>query len=356
MAMTDPNERGLVKRWSTKDAEVIKRPSEGAPGEAILRFSDRYSVYDFGPLPDIIPGKGAASCAMAVRSFELLADAGVPTHFVERVSETALRVRFFALPSTAAGPSRNAVVPLQVVYRNALPRESSVHRRLADRQLAPDAVPPVAGDGTDGRLSRCMVEFTTKLEAKDRFITAEEAAAVGKVTPQQLEAIGQLCRRVNDALAAHSDAVGLDLVDGKAEFAVGADGAPLVIDHVGTPDENRFYFRGMPACKELLRFLHPDLRQRVLDLVAAEVPRSRWPAPPRLAQSVIEAMAAVYAALAALWTRGRPRDAEDLAQALNALAAANPPFEALRERTGFASESASAPRVASPSETATEPR
>lgn len=63
-----------MKRWSTKDAEVVQAPAEGRPGEAIIHFSDRYSVYDFGPLPEEVPGKGAASCAMAVRSFGLLAD------------------------------------------------------------------------------------------------------------------------------------------------------------------------------------------------------------------------------------------------------------------------------------------
>src|SRR3954451_20723432 len=57
-----------VKRWSTKDLQVLRPAAPGVPGDGLFTFTDRYSVYDFGVMPEEIPGKGTASCAMAVKS------------------------------------------------------------------------------------------------------------------------------------------------------------------------------------------------------------------------------------------------------------------------------------------------
>jgi len=98
-----------------------------------MRFTDRYSVFDYGVLADEIPGKGTASCAMAVRSFALFEKAGLRTHFLEQVADDAIRVQLLDVDTDGGkgptGPGRT--VPLQVIYRLALPRESSVHRRAA---------------------------------------------------------------------------------------------------------------------------------------------------------------------------------------------------------------------------------
>ncbi|MQS11321.1 phosphoribosylaminoimidazolesuccinocarboxamide synthase [Streptomyces kaniharaensis] len=332
-----------MKRWSTKDLEILRPPADGRPGDGILTFTDRYSVYDFGVMPDEIPGKGIASATMAVHSFGLLAAAGVPTHFVEQVSERSLRIRLLEIDflgkSAATGPA--GMIPLQVVYRNALPRESSVHRRTAAGTLDPALVPPYAPSGAPW-LAAPMVEFTTKFEDTDRFVTAEEAALVGRVTPADLAGIADLTRTVAGVLTAHADAVGLRLADGKAEYGFDEHRRPLLIDHVGTPDENRFYFRGTPVCKELLRLLHPGLRDQVQESVRNGTPRSQWPRPERLSDRLVTATAEVYQALTALWTGGRP----DTPQPEKRLTAAVTEFHAslpapqLLERVGLVGASA----------------
>ncbi|GAA4873886.1 phosphoribosylaminoimidazolesuccinocarboxamide synthase [Kitasatospora terrestris] len=295
-----------MKRWSTKDLEILRPPADGRPGDGILTFTDRYSVYDFGVMPDEIPGKGTASATMAVHSFGLLAAAGIPTHFVEQVAENALRIRLLEIDFLGRyGPTGPAgMIPLQVVYRNALPRESSVHRRTAAGTLDPALVPPYAADGAPW-LASTMVEFTTKFEETDRFVTAEEAALVGRVTPGALAGIAELTRTVAGVLTAHADRVGLRLADGKAEYGFDEHRQPLLIDHVGTPDENRFYFRGTPVCKELLRLLHPELRGQVQELVRLGTPRSQWQRPEPLGERLVAATAEVYRALTALWLGGR---------------------------------------------------
>ncbi|WP_372441656.1 phosphoribosylaminoimidazolesuccinocarboxamide synthase [Lentzea nigeriaca] len=289
-----------MKQWSTKDLTVVRPPAHGKPGEGIMRFSDRYSVFDYGVLADRIPGKGAASCAMAVRSFALFEKAGVRTHFLEQVADDAIRIQLLDIDTDGSkgptGPGRT--VPLQVIYRLALPRESSVHRRARQGTLDASTVPPYREAPW---LATPMVEFTTKYEETDRFVSRAEAARVGAVSDSDLAELAGLAERVAEVLDEHCQDVGLTLVDGKAEFGYDGDRQPILIDHAGTPDENRFYFRGVPVCKELLRYLHPGLREVVQDLVARRVPREDWPVQPNLDPELVAAAAAVYAELAAVW-------------------------------------------------------
>nr|AVW82920.1 SAICAR synthetase [Nocardia interforma ATCC 21072] len=268
-----------------------------------MRFSDRYSVFDFGVLGDLIPGKGAASCAMAVHSFALFEKAGVRTHFLEQVADDAIRIQLLDIDTDGSkGPTGSGrTIPLQVIYRLALPRESSVHRRAKQGVLDASTVPPY---GEAPWLATPMVEFTTKYEETDRFIGRAEAARVGAVSGDDLLEIAGLAERVAEVLEAHCRSVGLTLVDGKAEFGYDGDRRPILIDHAGTPDENRFYFGGVPVCKELLRYLHPGLREVVQGLIRDGVPRADWPVQPRLKPELVEATSAVYAELAAVWTGG----------------------------------------------------
>lgn len=291
-----------MKRWSTKDLEVVRPPKNGRPGEAILTFTDRYSVYDFGVLPDRIPGKGKASCAMAVKSFELFEAAGMRHHFLEQVTADSIRIELLDIDYAGTkGPTgTGCMIPLQVVYRHALPRESSVHRRVASNRLAAAEVPPYAV-GRAPWLSRPMVEFTSKYEETDRFLTRAIATEVGRVTEADLTRLADLAEQVASVLRSHCVAVGLTMVDGKAEFGFDGGRRPILIDHAGTPDENRFYFNDVPVCKELLRYLHPGLREQVQRDIASGLPRERWQPPPRLSAELVAATAAVYDALAATW-------------------------------------------------------
>lgn len=228
------------------------------------------------------------------------------------------------------------MIPLQVVYRNALPRESSVHRRVAAGQLDPALVPPFAPAGAPW-LAAPMVEFTSKFEETDRFVTVQEAAGVGRVTAADLDRIAELTRTVAGVLTAHASRIGLRLADGKGEYGFDEDRRPLLIDHVGTPDENRFYFGGTPVCKELLRLLHPGLRELVQESVRSGVPRAEWPQPEPLSQELVAATAEVYRTLAALWTAD-PADAarqeEQLTTAVKEFHAAVP-TPRLLERIGL---------------------
>ena len=69
---------------SVKDLKVIEKPTPDKMGVGRFHFSDRYSVFDWGEMPDHIDGKGAALCLMGAYSFEWL-DAGCYISSLEMV-------------------------------------------------------------------------------------------------------------------------------------------------------------------------------------------------------------------------------------------------------------------------------
>ncbi|MCN0177305.1 phosphoribosylaminoimidazolesuccinocarboxamide synthase [Salinispora arenicola] len=319
-----------MKQWSTKDLHVLEPATGGRAGDAVLTFTDRYSVFDHGVMPDLIPGKGRATCAMAVLSFGLFERAGITTHFVEQVAEDAIRIRLLGLDLTGSrrtGPAQ--LIPLQIVYRRQLRPESSVHRRVATGAVDPASIPPMEPE--TGRLDPVMVEFTSKFEETDRFLDPAAATRVGHISPADLTGLTEQARRVCAAVDEHCVRVGLTLVDGKTEYGFDEHGDLMLVDHAGTPDENRFYFEDTPVCKELLRALYPELRERVQGWVRDGLPRSRWPRPQPLGPDLVAAVAEVYAAVAQVWVTGASAARARLSAAVKTYLAGCPSVEPQRE-------------------------
>ncbi len=79
---------------SVKDLEVTKRPTKHKMGVGRFHFSDRYSVFDWGEMPDLIDGKGEALCMMGAYCFERLEELGIKTHYRGLIDNNARVVRF----------------------------------------------------------------------------------------------------------------------------------------------------------------------------------------------------------------------------------------------------------------------
>lgn len=262
---------------SVKDLEILEAPTPDRMGRGRFVFSDRYSVFDWGEMPDRIAAKGAALCLTAAWFFERLEAEGVPTHYVgvvedgrpKRLAElrgpscvmevrlvNVLRpvVRDGRYDYAAFVPGlRNVLVPLEAIYRNRLPEGSSVFRRLAKGETTPEELGlpgmPVPGQA----LEPPLVDFSTKLEVTDRYLRREEARRIsgldGSVFDLLVRTVRQVERTVTEAVAA----LGLVNEDGKMEFGVDADGGLMLVDVVGTPDECRFTLDGVPVGKEVCR-------------------------------------------------------------------------------------------------------
>jgi phosphoribosylaminoimidazole-succinocarboxamide synthase len=272
---------------SVKEFRVETAPGGGDLGRGAFVFTDAYSVFDWGQMPDTIPNKGASLCAMGAANFEALEDAGVPTHYrgvyangsvtpldgvVDPPREMAIDLvpvpelphdgRAYDYDAFHGAAGDSYLVPLEIVFRNTVPVGSSLRSRAepGDVGLDLDAWPEGAVD-----LPEPVVEFSTKFEESDRYLDREEADRIaGAASIDDLEAVA---RAVNDLVTERAAAADLTHEDGKIECLYHR-GEVRVADVVGTFDENRFAYAGQEVSKEVVRQYHKRTQSEWVEAVA----------------------------------------------------------------------------------------
>jgi phosphoribosylaminoimidazole-succinocarboxamide synthase len=267
---------------SVKDLEIITKPTKTGLGVGRFHFSDRYSVFDWGEMPDKIEGKGAALCMMGAYCFERLEEKGIKTHYrglITEKGETAtvkelkqptnimeislvnvFKPRAFTEGSkleydysTVTPSLTNYLIPLEIIYRNGLPEGSSIFKRLEQgaitiQDLGLDHYPK-PGE----RLAKPVFDVSTKLEEKDRYLTWEKAQKIGGLTPEDIEDVKTLLLNVNKMITQIALKADLENEDGKIELAFDPNRRLMVVDVVGTLDECRFTYNGLHVSKEIAR-------------------------------------------------------------------------------------------------------
>ncbi|ELY60565.1 phosphoribosylaminoimidazole-succinocarboxamide synthase [Natronococcus amylolyticus DSM 10524] len=273
---------------SVKEFHIEEKATDDSLGEGSFVFTDDYSVFDWGKMPDQIPDKGASLCTMGAFNFELLEEAGVPTHYrgvvengeVRSLEEASRPPWQMAIDLTqtpklpnegleydydsyheAAG--ENFLIPLEIVFRNRVPIGSSLRRRTepADHGLELEEWPDEPVD-----LPEPVVEFTTKYEESDRQLDRAEADVIaGKADLDELEDLALEVNRVITEQAAETELVHQD---GKIECLY-YKGDVGVADVVGTFDENRFSYGATQLSKEVLRQYHKRTQPEWVQAVEA---------------------------------------------------------------------------------------
>ena len=267
---------------SVKDLEVIKKPTKDAMGVGRFHFSDRYSIFDWGEMPDFIDGKGEALCMMGAYCFERLEERSVRTHYRGLVDKSGKVVRFDELeqPSSVMEISlvnayrpkayvqdgklkydygvytpelRNFLIPLEIIYRNGLPEGSSIFKRLEQglvtiEELGLDHYPK-AGE----KLGKPIFDVSTKLEEGDRYVSWAEAQRIAGLTDGELDEVKALLLEVDGLISELAGRAGLVNEDGKIELAFDPSRRLMVVDVVGTLDECRFTYDGLHVSKEIAR-------------------------------------------------------------------------------------------------------
>jgi phosphoribosylaminoimidazole-succinocarboxamide synthase len=267
---------------SVKDLEVIKKPTHNAMGVGRFHFSDRYSVFDWGEMPDQILGKGAALCLMGAYCFEKLEETGVKTHYRGLVDKTGRLVTFKEVhqPTSTMEVSlvnvyepeahvvqgkveydysmytltlKNCLIPLEIIYRNGLPEGSSVFKRLEQGKITLQDLgfdhTPKPGE----RFKKPIFDVSTKLEETDRYVTWEEAKKIAGLTNIELIAVKAVLAKVNDVITEMACHAKLENEDGKIEIALDSQRILMVVDVIGTLDECRFTYDGVHVSKEIAR-------------------------------------------------------------------------------------------------------
>jgi phosphoribosylaminoimidazole-succinocarboxamide synthase len=334
---------------SVKDLRVESDPTRDALGRGVFEFSDRYSVFDWGEMPDSIPGKGASLCTMGAFNFELLETEGVPTHYrgvrtpdgdtvdladapeaptemvvgLTQVPKLPFRDEEYDYDDYHEAAGENYLVPLEVVFRNSVPVGSSLRTRCD-----PVDVGLGASEWPDGPvdLPDTVVEFSTKYEEQDRYLSKPEADRIaGAASVAELDA---LARRVNEVVTERAAETGFVHEDGKIECLY-VDGEIRVADVAGTFDENRFRFEEREVSKEAVRQFYKRTDPEWVDAVktakreADERGVADWralceAAPDPLPGEILRAAADLYAAGANRYTSHDWFDAPPLGDALDA--------------------------------------
>lgn len=313
--------------YTTKSLQIIKPPTATKEGVGIFEYTDDYTVFFYGRMPDPIPGKGEALAKMAAFNFEMAQEAGVPTHFRRFIAPNKIEFDLVPIVDPATTPltpdAVNYLVPLQVLVRNALPQGSSVHRRLAAGTLAPTDIGLSSTPALGQQLERPTIEYATMLEEPKQFIAAPQAQHLAGLSDDQFQAMHDTTVTVNELITRHARALGLTHSDANFEYLVAGDGRIVLADSPGTPDGSRFLFNGVHCGKQILRNWYSDhgLEPPVKQWVADGVPRSRWTTPASLPPDFIPVMSDLYQVLSRAWTGERSGNTADLPAAVQAVRA-----------------------------------
>jgi phosphoribosylaminoimidazole-succinocarboxamide synthase len=147
----------------------------------------------------------------------------------------------------------NFLIPLEIIYRNSLPENSSVFRRLKNGLIKPEDLGldhyPIPGE----RLAKPIFDVSTKLEKKDRYITWKEAQRIAGLSDWEVDQLENLLLKINHTITEIASKALLVNEDGKVEFAFDPERKLMVVDVVGTLDECRFTFKGLHISKEIAR-------------------------------------------------------------------------------------------------------
>ena len=336
---------------SVKEFRVAQEPTGTDLGRGRFVFTDRYSVFDWGEMPDHVPRKGASLCTMGAHNFEVLEAEGVPTHYrgvygpevrggdrpvdldACAAPPTAMAIDLTQVPALpylgseydynayhdAAG--ENFLIPLEIVFRNTVPVGSSLRSRgsPADYGLDADTWPDETVD-----LPEPVVEFSTKYEEQDRYL--DRAAADRIAGAADLDELESVALAVNDVLNRQAEAQGFHHEDGKIECLY-HEGTIEVADVVGTFDENRFAYQGQEVSKEVIRQYYRRTDPEWVEAVSAAKSEAsaegvadwrelcdRTPEP--LPEPVLDAVSELYAAGANAYTGTEWFDAPAMADAV----------------------------------------
>lgn len=171
---------GKAKRVYATDKEDI----------LIVDYKDDATAFN-GLKKGTISGKGIINNKMSNHVMQILEKEGVPTHFVEELSERETAVK------------KVSIVPLEVIIRNV--SAGSFAKKLGIEE---------------GRKLLCpTLEFSYKDDALgDPMINDYYAIAIGAATREEIDTITKYAFKVNEVLSKYFLECGIELIDFKLEF------------------------------------------------------------------------------------------------------------------------------------------
>lgn len=181
------------------------------PDVLIVDYKDDATAFN-GVKKGTIVGKGVVNNRMTNHIFKMLEEKGIPTHYVEELSDRETAVK------------KVEIVPLEVIVRNVA--AGSFSKKL--------------GIEEGFRLLSPTLEFSYKNdELGDPMINDYYAVAIGAATREEINKITELVFKINEILVEYFKSIKVDLIDFKVEFGR-YKGQIILADEI-SPDTCRFW-------------------------------------------------------------------------------------------------------------------
>ncbi|QHQ59644.1 phosphoribosylaminoimidazolesuccinocarboxamide synthase [Anaerocolumna sedimenticola] len=177
----------------------------------IVDYKDDATAFN-GLKKGTIVGKGVINNRMSNHIFQLLEKEGVPTHFIEELSDRETAVK------------KVEIVPLEVIVRNV--SAGSFAKKLGMEEGVKLLCP--------------TLEFSYKNDdLGDPMINDYYAIAIGAATREEIDRITELTFKVNEVLCKYFAECGIELIDFKIEFGR-YKGEVILADEI-SPDTCRLW-------------------------------------------------------------------------------------------------------------------
>lgn len=199
----------LEQLYEGKAKKVFKTDN---PDEFIIEYKDDATAGD-GAKKGTIAGKGVINNEMTSILFPMIEKAGIPTHFIEKLSPTEQLVKVVT------------ILPLEVIVRNTA--AGSISQRLG--------IP----EGT--KFDEPTLEFSYKNDDyHDPLINDDHAVAMKLATREEIAQVRDMTMKLNEFLKDFFAQRGVDLIDFKVEYGKDNYGNIILADEI-SPDTCRFW-------------------------------------------------------------------------------------------------------------------
>lgn len=178
----------------------------------VVAYKDDATAFN-GLKKGTIVGKGVVNNRMSNLLMQLLEKQGVPTHFVEELSDRETLVK------------KVKIVPLEVIIRNVSAGSFAKHYGVEEGIVFDEPT----------------IEFSYKNdELGDPLLNSYHALALKLATKKEIETIKSMAFKVNEVLSAYFKTLGIRLIDFKLEFGRLPDGTIVLADEI-SPDTCRLW-------------------------------------------------------------------------------------------------------------------
>ena len=202
----------MEKKEQLYEGKAKKVYATEDPNLVIVSYKDDATAFD-GAKKGTIVGKGVINNQMTNRLMAKMEKAGIPTHFVEELSERDTLVK------------KVSIVPLEVIIRNI----SAGH--FASNYGVEEGIV----------FEHPTIEFSYKNDdLGDPLINSYHALALKLATKEEIDTIIRLSFKVDEVLQEFFLTVGIKLVDFKLEFGRTSDGTIILADEI-SPDTCRLW-------------------------------------------------------------------------------------------------------------------